>query len=73
MSVSSIYTIYTELSMAEYLLLTNDILSINEKQEIFAVKNRMTNIPLTFPNQTRNINVSAEIEKIWLTFIIVIC
>ena len=40
---------YTELSMAEYLLPTNQILSINEKQEMFEVKNRMKNIPANYP------------------------
>ena len=40
---------YTELSMAEYLLPTNEIISISEKQEMFAVKNRMKYIPANFP------------------------
>ena len=40
---------YTELSMAEYLLPTNKILSITEKQEMFGVKNRMKNIPANYP------------------------
>ena len=40
---------YTDLSMAEYLHPTNEILSINQKQETVAVKNRMTNIPANFP------------------------
>jgi hypothetical protein len=36
---------YTELSMTEYWLPTNKILSITEKQEMFGVKNLMKNIP----------------------------
>ena len=64
---------YTELSMAEYLLPTNAILSIYKKREMFAVKNRIKIFPLTFPNQLKNINVNAEIKNIWLKYIIVIC
>ena len=40
---------YSELSMAEYLLPTNEKLSVCEKQGMFAVKNRMKNIPANFP------------------------
>ena len=35
--------------MAEYLLPTNEKLSVCEKQGMFAVKNRMKNIPANFP------------------------
>ena len=35
--------------MAEYLLPLNKILSITAKQRLFAVKNRMTDIPENFP------------------------
>ena len=35
--------------MAEYLLQTNKMLSIAEKQEMFAVKNRMKNISANYP------------------------
>ena len=41
--------VYQNLSMAEYLLPTNKMLSISEKQEMFAVKNRMKMIPANFP------------------------
>ena len=40
---------YSNLSMVEYLLPTNNILSITEKQKMFAVKNRMIKIPANFP------------------------
>ena len=40
---------YEELSMAEYLLPLNKTLSMPEKQRLFAVKTRMTNIPANFP------------------------
>jgi hypothetical protein len=40
---------FEELSMAEYLLPLNKSLSISEKQRLFAVKNRMVNIPANFP------------------------
>ena len=35
--------------MADYLLPTNNKLTISEKQKMFAVKNRMINIPANFP------------------------
>ena len=35
--------------MTEYLLQTNKMLSISEKQEMFGVKNRMKMIPANFP------------------------
>ena len=40
--------IYSELSMAEYLLPENKI-TISEKQRLFSVKNRMIKIPSNFP------------------------
>ena len=42
-------TIEEELCMAEYMLPTNSELSISEKQKMFAVKNRMVDIPGNFP------------------------
>ena len=39
---------FQSLCMTEYLLLENRLLSIVEKQRLFAVKNRMTNIPSNF-------------------------
>ena len=40
----------SDLSMAEYLLPSNTALTISEKQQMFAVKNRMIEIPANFPN-----------------------
>ena len=42
-------TQYEEQYMAEYLLHYNQTLSISEKQRLFAVKTRMTDIPANFP------------------------
>ena len=42
-------TIEEELCMAEYLLPSNSALSISEKQKMFAIKNRMVDIPGNFP------------------------
>ena len=39
---------FTSLEMSEYLLPYNSIMSIEEKREIFALRNRMTNIPINF-------------------------
>ena len=41
--------IYSDLSMSEYLLPTNSELTIEEKQRLFAVKTRMTDIPSNYP------------------------
>ena len=40
---------YEDLSMSEYLLPTNNKLTITEKQTMFSVKNRMVRIPANFP------------------------
>ena len=40
---------YLDIDMAEYLQPINSMLSINEKQELFKVRNRMTDIPDNFP------------------------
>ena len=32
--------------MSEYLLPTNDILTIDEKRRLFAIKNKITNLPM---------------------------
>ena len=42
--------------MAEYLLPLNQKLSIFEKQRLFAVKTRMTNIPANFPKPETEYN-----------------
>ena len=53
----------TELSMAEYLLPTNRALTISERQKMFAVKNRMVEIPANFPNpKIENICICGEKE-----------
>ena len=41
--------IYLDLSMSEYLLPTNSELTVEQKQRLFAVKTRMTNIPSNYP------------------------
>ena len=41
--------IYSDLSMSDYLLPTNSELTVEEKQHLFAVKTRMTNIPSNYP------------------------
>ena len=38
-----------DLSMAEYLQPANNLITIEEKQRIFSMKNRMTNIPANYP------------------------
>ena len=40
---------YEELEMAEYLGPTNIILTIEEKQKLFGIRNRMVNLPINFP------------------------
>ena len=41
--------IYSHLIMADYLLPENSVLTISEKQKLFAIKNRMITIPGNFP------------------------
>ena len=46
---------FEDLSTAEYLLPENSLLNIKEKQKLFEVKNRMTKIPINFPeNNMKN-------------------
>ena len=53
----------SELSMAEYLLPSNTALTISERQQMFAVKNRMVEIPANFPNpKIENICICGEKE-----------
>ena len=40
---------YTEIEMSEYLQPTNEMLTIFEKRRLFAIKNRMIEIPSNFP------------------------
>ena len=42
---------YTSLEMSEYLQPTNQKLSIEEKCEMFSIRNRMINIPYNFPGK----------------------
>ena len=42
---------YNSLEMSEYLQPTNDELSIEQKREMFSVKNRMIDIPYNFPRK----------------------
>ena len=41
---------WKELKMADYLLPSNQNISLDEQRSIFAIRNRMVNIPLNFPN-----------------------
>ena len=42
---------YSCLEMSEYLLPTNTILTIEQKRELFAIRNRMINIEHNFPKK----------------------
>ena len=60
---SSVFKVLAELSMAEYLLPSNTALTISERQQLFAVKNRMVEIPANFPNpKIENICICGEKE-----------
>ena len=41
--------VYSSMQMSEYLLPTNEKLTIDEKRRLFAVKNKMIDIPSNFP------------------------
>ena len=60
---------YSCLEMCEYLLPTNNILTIEQKREMFAIRNRMIDIPNNFLEE-RNI-ADVYVEK--YTFLTVIC
>ena len=47
---------FEDFSMAEYLLPENRILTITDKQKLFEVKNRMTQIPVNFSKTDNNSN-----------------
>ena len=53
---------HKDLSMAEYLLPENKLLSIEEKQRLFQVKSRMTKIPSNF-SKTNMIRGAIKIEN----------
>ena len=54
---------YDSLEMSEYLQPINDELSIEQKREMFSVKNRMIDIPYNFPRKNmHNICVCGETE-----------
>ena len=42
---------YKSIQMEEYLLPSNSVLTIEQKRNMFAVKNRMVDIPANFPNE----------------------
>ena len=48
--------IYKNLEMAHYLLPNDCGLTVDMKQQIFAIRNRMLNIPYNFPGQYKQIN-----------------
>ena len=41
--------LYSDIEMAEYLLPTNEALTLEEKQKLFSIRNRMVDIPSNFP------------------------
>ena len=45
--------IYSHLQMAEYLQPLNNMLTIEQKRDMFSVKNRMVNIPFNFPKNDK--------------------
>ena len=51
---------YTSLEMSEYLQPINNELSIEQKREMFSVKNRMIDIPYNFPRK--------NMHNIWANF-----
>ena len=54
---------YSKITMSEYLLPTNKNLTIEEKRRMFAVRNKMTNIPPNFQKSRTEIECSCgEIE-----------
>ena len=48
---------YNRMEMAEYLLPTNNELSIESKKRLFAARNNMINIPSNFSQQKENVFV----------------
>ena len=55
---------YSEIEMSEYLLPFNEKLSISEKRRMFAIKNRMIDIPSNFPkSKSESFCVCGNIEN----------
>ena len=52
---------YREIKMANYLLPNEEGLSIKDKRFIFAIRNRMIQIPYNFPAKNRNIDEKCQI------------
>ena len=57
---------FEDLSMAEYLLPNNQRLSISEKQRLFAVKTRMTDIPANLPKPKTKYKFNAEKKNTYI-------
>ena len=45
---------YSRMEMSEYLLPTNKNLTIDQKRRLFAIKNKMIDIPSNFSSKTEN-------------------
>jgi hypothetical protein len=64
----------TSLEMSDYLPPINRELSIEQKREMFSIRNRMLDIPYNFPGKKTNLtNVNAAKQKTCHTSIIVKC
>ena len=63
--------IYSHLQMAEYLQPLNNMLTIEQKRDMFSVKNRMVNIPSNFPKNDKKSFCFVWKKKLCFTFIIV--
>ena len=53
--------VYNEIKMADYLMPNREIITIEDKRYIFAIRNRMIQIPTNFPLKNENINENCEI------------
>ena len=51
---------YSEMKMADYLIPSDKGLSITDKRYIFAIRNRMIEIPANFPSKSRNIDENCK-------------
>ena len=60
---------YEEIQMAEYLLPINTKLSIEQKQKMFALKNRMVELPENFPGRKMDDKCFATSQKLLYTYI----
>ena len=46
--------VYNEIKMADYLMPNREIITIEDKRYIFAIRNRMIQIPTNFPLKNEN-------------------